>query len=116
MHEKGGILHKLFNTYYKKEYQRRKFCRYQRDIFNSINRRRKHIAMNKRRRTYNDITQKRANKRHLLKAESELRYFARVSSSCSIYGINRVTVATNPVIVMDNKHSIFVVICNTTIP
>jgi hypothetical protein len=24
MHEKGGILHKLFNTYYKKEYQRRK--------------------------------------------------------------------------------------------
>jgi hypothetical protein len=58
MHEKGGILHKLFNTYYKKEYQRRKFCRYQRDIFNSINRRRKHIAMNKRRRTYNDITQK----------------------------------------------------------
>ena len=58
MHEKGGILHKLFNTYYKKEYQRRKFCRYQRDIFNSINRRRKNIAMNKRRRTYNDITQK----------------------------------------------------------
>ena len=57
MHEKGGILHKLFNTYYK-EYQRRKFCRYQRDIFNSINRRRKDIAMNKRRRAYNDITQK----------------------------------------------------------
>jgi hypothetical protein len=26
MHEKGGILHKLFNTYYKKEYQRRKFA------------------------------------------------------------------------------------------
>ena len=50
MHEKGGILHKLFNTYYK-EYQRRKFCRYQRDIFNSINRRRKDIAMNKRGRT-----------------------------------------------------------------
>ena len=58
MYEKGGILHKLFNTYYKKEYQRMKFCRYQRDIFNSINRRRKHIAINKRRRTYNDITQK----------------------------------------------------------
>jgi hypothetical protein len=58
MHEKGGILHKLFNTYYKKEYQRRKFCRYQKDIFNSINRRRKDIAMNKRGRTYNDITQK----------------------------------------------------------
>ena len=58
MHEKGGILHKLFNTYYKKEYQRMKFCRYQRDIFNSINRRRKHIAINMRRRTYNDITQK----------------------------------------------------------
>ena len=58
MHEKGRILHKLFNTYYKKEYQRRKFCRYQRDIFNSINRRRKDIAMNKRRRTYNDITEK----------------------------------------------------------
>ena len=33
-------------------------CRYQRDIFNSINRRRKDTAMNKRRRTYNDITQK----------------------------------------------------------
>ena len=33
-------------------------CRYQRDIFNSIKRRRKDIAMNKRRRTYNDITQK----------------------------------------------------------
>ena len=58
MHEKGGILHKLFNTYYNKENQRGKFCRYQRDIFNSINRRRKHIAMNKRRGTYNDITQK----------------------------------------------------------
>jgi hypothetical protein len=53
---------------------------------------------------------KRASKRHLPKSESELRYFARVSSSCSIYGTTRVTLATNPVIVMNNKHSIFVVI------
>jgi hypothetical protein len=33
-----------------------------------------------------------------------------------MYDTNRVTLATNPVIVMDNKHSIFVVICNTAIP
>ena len=56
-HKKSKNLNqKLSNTYYKKEYKSRTFWRYQRANFDSINRRRKVIAMTKRKRTYNDIT------------------------------------------------------------
>ena len=57
MHWKGWIIEKLLNTYYKKEYKRRKWLKKAKRYPEAVNRRRKDNAMIKRKRTNNDITQ-----------------------------------------------------------
>ena len=94
--------------------------RYQRDIQNQSieDGRRMQWQKEKRKRTHNDIAQKTRERATvtLHKTRGGLWWSAGVSSSCSICGTYCSTHATNPAIVMNNKHNLFVVICNTAIP